>query len=90
MRIGRVVGTVTGSVRDAKLAGYKLLIVDIEDADGSRIESSLIAIDNVGAGVGEQVMVITGSAARIPSGVSGIADATIVGIIDEISLTHRK
>ena len=91
MRIGRVVGTVTASVKDTKLAGHKMLIVDVLDADGSLIEPSIVAIDNVGAGVGERVLMVCGSAARIPAGVSNIGvDETIVAIIDEISLTHRN
>ena len=54
------------------------------------MESSVVAIDSVGAGVGDSVLVVCGSAARIPAGISNIAvDATVVAVIDEISITHR-
>ncbi len=90
MRIARVTGTVTASVKEPKLAGHKLLVVDIEDGEGNKMESSVVAIDSVGAGVGDSVLVVCGSAARIPAGISNIAvDATVVAIIDEISITYR-
>ena len=90
MRIARVVGTVTASVKDKKLAGLKLLVVDIQDGAGNLLESSVVAVDNIGAGVGELVLVVSGSAARIPAGISNIAtDATVVAIIDEITLTQK-
>ncbi len=89
MRIAKVTGTVTASVKDSKLSGHKLLIVDIQDAEGNTLESSVVAVDSVGAGVGEMVLVVCGSAARIPAAVANIAvDATIVAIIDEI--THDQ
>ena len=90
MRIARVDGTVTASVKDKKLAGLKLLVVDIQDGAGNLLESSVVAVDNIGAGVGELVLVVRGSAARIPAGISNIpADATVVAIIDEITLTQK-
>ena len=91
MRLARVVGTVTASVKQPKLAGHKLLIVDIQDADGSLLEASVVAVDDVGAGVGELVLVVCGSAARIPATLSNTAvDAAIVAIVDEVALTHRQ
>lgn len=90
MRIARVIGTVTASVKDTKLAGHKLLIVDFQDGEGNLLEPSVVAVDSIGAGVGELVLVVNGSAARIPAGVSNIAvDATIVAIIDEITLSRK-
>lgn len=91
MRIARVVGTVTASVKDPNLSGHKLLVVDIEDGQGRPIESSVVAIDMVGAGVGESVLVVYGSGARNLPSISGVAvDASIVAIIDEVCITHRK
>ncbi len=90
MRIARVTGTVTASVKDTKLAGHKLLVVDIQDGEGNLLEPSVVAVDSIGAGVGELVLVVSGSAARIPAGISNIAvDATIVAIIDEITLSRK-
>lgn len=87
MKIARVTGTVTATVKDPQLVGHKLLIVDIENGYGDVEERSVVAVDTVGAGVGEYVLIVLGSAARIPRRVSGIAvDASIVGIIDQISI----
>ena len=57
MRIARVTGMVTASVKQPKLAGHKFLVVDIEDGEGNRLEASVVAVDTVGAGVGEHVLV---------------------------------
>ena len=87
MRIAMVTGVVTATVKDVQLVGHKLLVVDITDAQGTVLEPSVVVTDVCGAGVGEQVLVASGSAARLPAGSSGIAtDATAVAIIDEISL----
>lgn len=91
MRIARVVGTVTGTVKEPTLASHKLLIVDIEDGEGKVLEPSVVAVDTVGAGAGERVLVATGSAARIPSLVAGLpVDAAIIAIIDEISFFRKS
>ena len=87
MKIARVIGTVTATVKDSQLSGQKLLIVDIVDAGGTVIEPSVVSLDVCGAGDGDLVIMATGSAARMAGQTSGIAtDATIVGIIDEVSL----
>lgn len=91
MRIARVVGTVTGTVKEPTLASHKLLIVDIEDGEGNVLEPSVVAVDTVGAGSGERVLVATGSAARIPSPVAGLSvDVAIIAIIDEISFFRKS
>ena len=81
-----VIGTVTGSVvstrKNDRLVGQKLLIV--RPMDGMEEKGDFVAIDNVGAGIGEQVLVARGSAARIGCGLEDApVDAAIVGIIDE-------
>ena len=87
MKIARVTGTVTATVKDSQLVGHKLLIVDVENGYGDVEERSVVAVDAVGAGVGEYVLIVLGSAARIPRNISGIAvDASIIGIIDQISI----
>ena len=88
MRIGKVTGTVTATVRNPRLRTHPLLIVDLEDAQGNVIEKSVVASDTVGAGVGQSVLVATGSAARIAEELQGtIADAAIIAIVDRISET---
>lgn len=87
MRIGKVTGTVTATARNPRLSTHSLLIVDLVDANHETITRSVVALDTVGAGVGQSVLVATGSAARIPEELQGtIADAAIVAIIDSISL----
>lgn len=86
MKIARVTGTASGTIKDSQLAGQKWLVVDIVDAGGVVQESSVVALDVCSAGVGDTVLVATGSAARLPGETSGVpTDATVVAIIDEIT-----
>lgn len=81
MIIGKVTGSVVSTRKNENLIGSKFMIVEpVADMGGSKI----VAVDNVGAGIGEKVLVALGSAARIGCGkeLSPI-DAAIVGIIDE-------
>ncbi|MBO5247065.1 MAG: EutN/CcmL family microcompartment protein [Eubacterium sp.] len=83
MIIGKVVGSVISTRKNENLVGNKFLIVEPIQSM-SRGTDRLVAIDNVGAGIGEVVLVATGSAARIGCGMeSAPIDAAIVGIIDE-------
>jgi len=87
MRIARVTGHVTATVKDASLAGHRLLVTDVEDGAGAVLERAVVAVDPLGAGPGELVLLVTGSAARIPAAVSGIGvDAAIIAILDDIKL----
>lgn len=83
MIIGTVVGSVVSTRKHEALVGNKLLIVKPlhKTEDG---HSKIVAIDVVGAGVGEIVLVATGSGARCASGhPNAPVDAAIVGIVDE-------
>ena len=84
MIIGKVVGHVVSTRKNENLIGQKLLIVEpLENLKGNMGSSCFIAIDNVGAGVGETVLVACGSAARVGCGLEvAPVDAAIVGIID--------
>lgn len=83
MIIGKVVGSIVSSRKSDKLIGNKLMIIQPLDSMKSNT-NQLVAIDNIGAGVGEIVLVALGSAARIGCGVeSAPVDAAIVGIVDE-------
>ena len=87
MIIGKVVGHVVSTRKNENLIGQKLLIVEpLEKLSGNMGKSDFIVIDNVGAGVGETVLVATGSAARIGCELENApVDAAIVGIIDDPS-----
>jgi ethanolamine utilization protein EutN len=83
MIVGKVVGSLFSTRKSEKLVGNKFMIVEPADhmgASGSR----LVAIDIIGAGIGEYVLVAQGSAARIGCDMSDApVDAAIVGIVDE-------
>lgn len=83
MIIGKVVGSIVSTRKQENLTGNKFMIVEPvgnEDNGGHRI----VAIDNIGAGIGEKVLVAQGSAARIGCGMPDApVDAAIVGIIDQ-------
>lgn len=83
MLIGKVVGSVVSTRKSEKLVGNKFMIVEVAKNMGGG-QGQIIAIDNIGAGIGEAVLVVTGSAARIGCGQEQApVDAAIVGIIDD-------
>lgn len=85
MLIGKVVGSVVSTRKNDNLVGNKFMIVELPK-DMSDGRSKIVAIDNIGAGIGETVLVATGSAARIGCGVEDTpVDAAIVGIVDNCS-----
>ena len=89
MQIARVVGTVVATQKNRKLEGAKLLLVQPLTLEDEPRGVALLAIDSVGAGVGEKVLVvIEGKAAGDALGRKGApVDAAIVGIIDRIDET---
>lgn len=82
MVVGTVVGSIVSTRKNEKLIGCKLMIVEpLEKMAGAK--ERLIAVDNVGAGIGEMVLIALGSAARIGcERESAPIDAAIVGIVD--------
>lgn len=85
MRLGRVIGTVVATRKDDRLVGTKLLITVPLDLAGREAGEPLVAVDMVGAGIGERVLYATGSvAAKALSDSSAPVDAVIVGIVDAI------
>jgi microcompartment protein CcmK/EutM len=91
MKIGRVIGHVTATIKDTQLAGLKLLLVNIENGEGEVLEPAVVAADTCSAGPGDMVLVLMGSAARLPAAVAGIAvDATITAVIDDINVSGAR
>ncbi|MBR5187500.1 MAG: EutN/CcmL family microcompartment protein [Clostridia bacterium] len=81
MFVGKVTGSIVSTRKNDKLIGSKFMIVE-SVMHGKK--ETLVAVDNVGAGIGEIVLVATGSAARIGCNLSDApVDAAIVGIVDE-------
>jgi ethanolamine utilization protein EutN len=64
MVLGQVVGSVVATQKDKSLLSKKLLIVKSIDLDGNLLDSFVVAVDVVGVGVGEKVLVVSGSSAR--------------------------
>jgi ethanolamine utilization protein EutN len=89
MQIARVVGTVVATQKNRKLEGAKLLLVQPLSLDDQAKGPTLLAIDSVGAGIGEKVLVvIEGKAAGDALGRKAAAvDAAIIGIVDAVEIT---
>ncbi|HEY9575820.1 MAG TPA: EutN/CcmL family microcompartment protein [Lachnospiraceae bacterium] len=83
MILGKVVGSIVSTRKSEKLIGNKFMIVEpLKETSASTHQ--FVAIDNIGAGIGEIVLVAQGSAARIGCGLdTAPVDAAIVGIVDE-------
>ncbi len=84
MIIGKVTGSIVSTRKQDNLVGNKFMVIEpLEVMSGE--QKQLVAIDNIGAGIGEYVLVALGSAARIGCGLpDSPIDAAIVGIIDDI------
>ncbi len=84
MIIGKVTGSIVSTRKQENLIGNKFMVVEPVSAMNGE-HKQLVAIDNIGAGIGEYVLVAQGSAARIGCGLANApVDAAIVGIIDDI------
>ncbi|MNC85375.1 Carbon dioxide concentrating mechanism protein CcmL [compost metagenome] len=88
MQLGRVVGTVVATQKHRKFEGAKLLLVQPLTLDGEPRGPALLAVDAVGAGVDETVLVvIEGRAAAEAVGRKGTpVDAAIIGIVDALDV----
>jgi ethanolamine utilization protein EutN len=86
MIIAKVVGTAVASLKLDALKASKLLVVSPADVQGNAQGAAFLAVDLVGAGDGELVIVSQGSSARmaISSQGSSPADAAVIGILDYI------
>ncbi len=83
MLLARVAGTVVASRKEPRLDGLKFLLLEQIDVDGSATGSHVVAIDAVGAGVGEIVMYASGSSARqTEATIERPCDAVVMAIVD--------
>ncbi len=82
MLVGKVIGSIVSTRKNENLIGSKFMIVEPLSVMGEGVER-IVAVDHVGAGIGEIVLVATGSAARIGCNMpDSPIDAAIVGIVD--------
>ena len=87
MLLGKVVGTVVSTRKEPTLEGSKLLVVRGVDLDGKPTATLVVAVDAVGAGVGEMVLYASGSSARQTEMTKDRpVDATIMAIVDTVEV----
>ena len=87
MTLGKIVGTITATRKDEKLVGGKLMLVQELSLEGAPLERYAVALDSVGSGVGEVVLVATGSSARLTAATKDKpVDAVIMAIVDSMEL----
>ena len=89
MILAKIVGTVVATRKDPRLVSNKLMVARPIDPRGQPDGHYLVAVDTVDAGVGETVLIVSGSSARMASGMKDCpVDAAIVGIIDAIEMSE--
>jgi microcompartment protein CcmK/EutM len=86
VQLARVIGDVVSTIKDAQLAGHRLLILQpvAPEGDGKAVGRTLVAVDATGAGIGERVFFVRGREASFPFlPAETPVDACVVGIVDE-------
>jgi len=87
MILAKIVGTVVATQKDERLVSSKLLVAQPIDARGKAQGIHLVAVDTVDAGLGETVLIVSGSSARMAADLQDTpVDAAIVGIVDTIEI----
>jgi microcompartment protein CcmK/EutM len=87
MLLCQVVGSLVATQKDEKLRGSKLLVTKEIELDGRLRDAYHIAVDSVGAGEGEVVVIVRGSSARMAEHTQGMPiDSAIVAIVDSIEV----
>lgn len=97
MFLAKVEGSVVATKKDANMSGRKLLILRpqlVDDKDPTKFKpgsNTVVAVDSVGAGIGELVMFCQGSSARLASGLrEAPVDAVVIGIVDVVDVLGRQ
>ncbi len=87
--IGKVVGTVVSTSKDVRLVGSKLLLIVPLSFNSGQVAYPLVAVDSVGAGIGETVLYVKGSTASRSVAKDSPVDCAIVGIIDDLEVDEH-
>ncbi|HTL58347.1 MAG TPA: EutN/CcmL family microcompartment protein [Candidatus Limnocylindrales bacterium] len=97
MFLARVEGSVVATKKDASMSGRKLLLVRpqlVDEKDPTKFRpgtNTIVAVDSVGAGIGELVMFCQGSSARLaPNLKDAPVDAVIIGIVDSVDVLGKQ
>ena len=91
MQVGRVIGTLVATRKDEKLVGTKLLVVRLMDPGFKEEQGYVVAVDTVDAGIGDRVMLVAGSSARLAQGMKEAPiDSAIIGIVDSVEMVKPQ
>jgi ethanolamine utilization protein EutN len=91
MQLARVIGNVVATRKEPAFSGIKLLLIQPVTADGQDAGRPLVAVDSVGAGVGERVFFVRGKEASFPFHPTEVpTDAGVVGIVDHWSTIEAR
>jgi ethanolamine utilization protein EutN len=91
VQLARVIGDVVATVKDANLTGIKLLILQPISTAGESVGRTLVALDSIGAGVGEHVFFVRGREAAFPFYPGEPpADASVIGIVDHWDVEETR
>lgn len=87
MILGKVIGSVVCTLKDKSLEGRKLLLVKAIDLNDNLLEPFVIAVDTIGVGIGEKVLVVNGSSARMTDDTRDKSvDSVIVAKVDSMNI----
>ena len=96
MFLAKVEGAIVATKKEASMSGRKLLLVRpqlVDDKDPTKFkagQNTIVAVDTVGAGIGELVMFCQGSSARLAAGLRDCpVDAVIIGIVDTVDVLGK-
>ena len=91
MKLAKVLGTVVATEKDAKLDGFKFLMLGLWGPDNKPEGGSVVAVDGVGAGVGEMVLFAAGSSARQTAATDNKpVDAVVMAIVDSWEIEGKE
>jgi len=90
MELGKIVGQVVSTARHPRLPRMTFLLVDIVDVDGKVKASNQVAVDSIGAGMGELVLLTRGSSARMILDGDSPIDLGVIGIVDQITSGQKS
>ncbi|RPI00680.1 MAG: ethanolamine utilization protein EutN [Calditrichaeota bacterium] len=90
MELGRVEGTIVSTAKVDRLHGQKLMLINLVNPDIKPTSNYVVAVDSVGAGKGEIVLVVRGSSARQTQSMQNVpTDASIIAIVDSVELKGK-
>ncbi|HXG48721.1 MAG TPA: EutN/CcmL family microcompartment protein [Methylomirabilota bacterium] len=97
MFLARVEGSVVSTKKEASMSGRKLLLLRpqlVDEKDPTKFRpgsNTIVAVDTVGAGIGELVMFCQGSSARLAAGMKDApVDAVVIGIVDSVDVLGKQ